>query len=92
MAATLGYGRADLIAAAREQVSRLSFVHNERLTNPAQEKLARGDGREGGVLCVAPPASGAALRASLGGAGFEVRHWDNGTPERMRAGQGPARK
>jgi adenosylmethionine-8-amino-7-oxononanoate aminotransferase len=41
MAATLGYGRADLIAAAREQASRLSFVHNERLTNPRQEKLAR---------------------------------------------------
>jgi adenosylmethionine-8-amino-7-oxononanoate aminotransferase len=41
MAATLGYGRADLIAAAREQASRLSFVHNERLTNPAQEQLAQ---------------------------------------------------
>ena len=41
MAATLGHGRADLVAAARAQAERLSFVHNERLTNPAQEQLAR---------------------------------------------------
>ncbi len=41
MAATLGYGRTDLLEAAREQAARLSFVHNERLTNPAQERLAR---------------------------------------------------
>jgi adenosylmethionine-8-amino-7-oxononanoate aminotransferase len=41
MAATLGHGRADLAAAAREQAERLSFVHNERLTNPAQERLAK---------------------------------------------------
>jgi hypothetical protein len=41
MAATLGFGRRDIIAAARAQAERLSFVHNERLTNPAQERLAR---------------------------------------------------
>ena len=41
MAATLGYGRDDLVKAAREQGARLSFVHNERLTNPGQERLAR---------------------------------------------------
>jgi adenosylmethionine-8-amino-7-oxononanoate aminotransferase len=41
MAATLGHGRRDLIAAARAQAERLPFVHNERLTNPAQEQLAR---------------------------------------------------
>ena len=40
MAATLGYGRADLLAAAREQALRLSFLHNELLTTPAQERLA----------------------------------------------------
>jgi adenosylmethionine-8-amino-7-oxononanoate aminotransferase len=40
MAATLGYGRTDLLEAAREQALRLSFVHNERLTNRAQERLA----------------------------------------------------
>jgi adenosylmethionine-8-amino-7-oxononanoate aminotransferase len=41
MAATLGYGRRDLVEAARRQALRLSFVHNERLTNPQQERLAR---------------------------------------------------
>jgi adenosylmethionine-8-amino-7-oxononanoate aminotransferase len=41
MAATLGHGRRDLIAAARTQAERLAFVHNERMTNPAQERLAQ---------------------------------------------------
>jgi adenosylmethionine-8-amino-7-oxononanoate aminotransferase len=41
MAATLGHGRRDLIAAARAQAERLAFVHNERLTNPPQERLAK---------------------------------------------------
>jgi adenosylmethionine-8-amino-7-oxononanoate aminotransferase len=40
MALTLGHGRHDLIEAARTQARRLAFVHNERLTNPAQERLA----------------------------------------------------
>ena len=41
MAATLGHGRRDIIAAAKAQAEQLAFVHNERLTNPAQEQLAR---------------------------------------------------
>jgi adenosylmethionine-8-amino-7-oxononanoate aminotransferase len=41
MAATLGHGRRDIIAAARAQAETLAYVHNERLTNPAQEQLAR---------------------------------------------------
>src|SRR5438874_12223210 len=40
MAATLGHGRRDIIAVARRQAERLAYVHNERLTNPAQERLA----------------------------------------------------
>src|SRR5436309_14793858 len=40
MAATLGHGRRDIIAAARAQAERLGYVHNERLTNPPQEQLA----------------------------------------------------
>src|SRR5919198_6286494 len=40
MAATLGFGRRDIVDAARAQAERLAFVHNERLTNPAQEQLA----------------------------------------------------
>ena len=41
MAATLGHGRRDLVAAARRQAEQLAYVHNERLTNPAQERLAQ---------------------------------------------------
>ena len=41
MAATLGYGRRDLLEAAREQAARLAYVHNEALTSPQQERLAR---------------------------------------------------
>lgn len=41
MAQTLGYGRTDLVQAARDQAQKLAYVHNERLTNPAQERLAR---------------------------------------------------
>jgi adenosylmethionine-8-amino-7-oxononanoate aminotransferase len=41
MAATLGHGRSDLVAAARKQAERLAYVHNERLTNTPQELLAR---------------------------------------------------
>jgi adenosylmethionine-8-amino-7-oxononanoate aminotransferase len=41
MAATLGHGRRDIIAAARAQAEKLAYVHNERLTNPLQEELAR---------------------------------------------------
>jgi len=41
MAATLGHGRRDIIEAARRQALELAYVHNERLTNPLQEQLAR---------------------------------------------------
>jgi len=49
MAATLGHGRRDIIAAAAAQASRLSYVHNERLTNPQREQLAAE------LVEVAPP-------------------------------------
>ncbi len=41
MAATLGHGRRDIVAAARAQAERLAYIHNERITNPLQERLAR---------------------------------------------------
>jgi hypothetical protein len=42
--------------------------------------LERQDGREGGVLCVLPPADEVVLRERLADGGFELRYWDNGTP------------
>jgi adenosylmethionine-8-amino-7-oxononanoate aminotransferase len=41
VAATPGHGRPDLIDAARRQAKQLTYVHNERLTNPWQERLAQ---------------------------------------------------
>lgn len=43
--------------------------------------LERGDGREGGVLCVVPAGEEDALRAKLDEDGFTLRHWNNGTPD-----------
>src|SRR2546421_559523 len=55
MAATLGHGRRDLVAAARAQADRLTYVHNERLTNPAHERL-------GHALAGLAPAGGRGMR------------------------------
>jgi len=61
MAATLGHGRRDIIAAARNQALRLSYVHNERLTNPARERLAA-------ELVEVAPAGMTRVRFTTGGA------------------------
>ncbi|HEX2729941.1 MAG TPA: hypothetical protein VHM16_09295, partial [Rubrobacteraceae bacterium] len=42
--------------------------------------LARGDGKEGGVLCVCAPSEADVLSERLRAEGFELRLWDNGTP------------
>jgi adenosylmethionine-8-amino-7-oxononanoate aminotransferase len=85
MAATLGYGRADLIAAARKQGARLAYVHNELLTNPAQERLARD------LVEVAPEGFTRAHFVTGGAEANEAalrlaRHYhvDRGEPERQR--------
>ena len=85
MAATLGYGRDDLLAAARDQAAQLSYVHNEAVTNPAQERLARE------LVAVAPEdfarvyfvtggaeANEAAIRLA------RAYHVDRGEPDRWR--------
>jgi hypothetical protein len=43
--------------------------------------LERGDGYEGGVLCVCETQVAETLAARLREAGFELRHWDNGSPD-----------
>ena len=52
MAATLGHGRRDIIEAARVQAGKLAYAHNERLTNPLQERLANE------LIAVAPEGFG----------------------------------
>jgi hypothetical protein len=49
--------------------------------------LERGDGHEGGVLCVCEARVAEALAGRLGEAGFELRHWDNGSPDRDGGGE-----
>jgi len=49
MAATLGHGRREIIAAAAAQAAGLSYVHNDRVTNPWREQLAAE------LVEVAPP-------------------------------------
>lgn len=44
--------------------------------------LERGDEHEGGVLCVLHAPVAEALTERLGVAGFRLRHWDNGSPDR----------
>jgi hypothetical protein len=43
--------------------------------------LERGDGSEGGVLCACEACAAEVLAGRLGEAGFELRHWENGTPD-----------
>jgi adenosylmethionine-8-amino-7-oxononanoate aminotransferase len=85
MAATLGYGRDDLLTAAREQGLRLSYVHNEAVTNPAQERLARE------LVEVAPEGFARVYFVTGGAEANEAAirlarayHVDRGEPERWR--------
>jgi hypothetical protein len=85
MAATLGHGRSDLAAAARTQAEKLAHVHNERLTNPAQEQLARE------LIEVAPEGFGR-VRFTVSGADANEMaiqlarsyHVERGEPERWQ--------
>jgi adenosylmethionine-8-amino-7-oxononanoate aminotransferase len=61
MAATLGHGRRDIIEAARSQAQQLSYIHNERLTNPSRERLAA-------ELVEVAPAGMTRVRFTTGGA------------------------
>ncbi len=85
MAATLGHGRNDIMAAARAQAAKLSFVHNERLTNPAQERLARE------LIDVAPEGFGRARFTTSGADANELAiqlarsyHVERGEPQRWQ--------
>lgn len=48
--------------------------------------LERDDGAEGGVLLMGQGPAVGELRGRLEAAGFELRHWDNGTPDDGRRG------
>jgi adenosylmethionine-8-amino-7-oxononanoate aminotransferase len=85
MAATLGHGRRDIISAARAQAGALPFVHNERLTNPLQERLAHE------LIEVAPEGFGRVKFTVAGADAIEMAiqlarsyHVERGEPERWQ--------
>ncbi|MGH2540627.1 MAG: aspartate aminotransferase family protein, partial [Actinomycetota bacterium] len=85
MAATLGHGRRDIAEAARAQAEVLPYVHTERLTNPAQERLARG------LIEVAPEGYGRVRFTTSGADANEMAvqlarsyHVERGEPERWQ--------
>ena len=85
MAATLGHGRRDVIEAARAQAETLAYVHNERLTNPAQERLAAE------LVEVAPPGFTRARFVTSGADANEMAlqlvrsyHVERGEPQRWQ--------
>jgi hypothetical protein len=71
-------GAAGALVGVRDTYRSLGW-HGHHLQPPSAVAAAlnRGDGREGGVLCVVPSASAAPLRTALGD--FELRLWDNGS-------------
>lgn len=59
-----------------------SFGWNARHLQPPRvvaAALLRGDGREGGILAVAPAAAAGAVESLARGLGLELGTWDNGT-------------
>jgi hypothetical protein len=52
--------------------------------------LNRGDGREGGILALAPPLRSSEIAAVAIEHGLRVRTWDNGTPKKARTATGVA--
>ena len=44
--------------------------------------LERGDAHEGGVLCICEALARGRLTGRLEEAGYELRHWDNGSADR----------
>ncbi len=85
MAATLGHGRRDIVAALRAQAETLAYVHNERLTNTAQERLAHE------LIQVAPEGFGRARFTTSGADANEMAlqlarsyHVERGEPDRWQ--------
>ena len=79
--ATLVRGPVGSIVVVRDTYQELG-VQGHHLQPPERvaAALRRDDGSEGGVLVVCGAAVAVELRERLQSEGFELRHWDNGTP------------
>ena len=73
-------GAAGALIGVRDTYRSLGW-HGHHLQPPSAvaAALQRGDGREGGVLCVTSSRAAPALRDALAAGGFELRVWDNGS-------------
>jgi hypothetical protein len=80
--AALVRGRAADLVVVRDTYQELGLAgHHLQPPDRVAAALRRDDGREGGVLAVAAAAIAGALRDRLEREGFELRHWNNGTPD-----------
>jgi hypothetical protein len=81
--AALVRGPAAELVVVRDTYQELGLAgHHLQPPGRVAAALRRDDGHEGGVLAVIGSAQAARLRERLGGEGFELRHWHNGTPDR----------
>ena len=80
-------GPGDVLVALRDTYPQLGLGgYHLQPAGVLAAALERGDGLEGGVLCVCDARGAEALAARLGEAGIELRHWDNGSPDRGGGG------
>ena len=79
--ATIVRGPAGALVVVRDTYQELGLAaHHLQPPDRVAAALRRDDGREGGILAVCARAAADDLRDRLGGAGLELRGWDNGTP------------
>ncbi|HEX5250530.1 MAG TPA: hypothetical protein VFW14_12740 [Gaiellales bacterium] len=79
--ATIVRGPAGALVVVRDTYQELGLAgHHLQPPERVAAALRRDDGREGGILAVCAGAAADDLRDRLGGAGLDLRGWDNGTP------------
>lgn len=79
---TLVRGAVGALVVVRDSYRTLGWeAHHLQPPGALAAALDRGDGLEGGVLCIGPVERERKLRAALERAGWELRFWDNGTPD-----------
>lgn len=84
IAGTLGGLRGALIL-LRDTYPQLGWNgHHLQPAGTVATALQRGDGKEGGVLCVCEAAEAEALSNRLRELGFELRLWDNGSADLLQ--------
>jgi hypothetical protein len=80
-------GRGGILVVVRDTYSTLGWGgYHVQPPGAVAAALTRGDGHEGGVLCVQLADAAADLRSALSDRGFDLRDWNNGTPDSGEGG------